>query len=593
MPAVLGVLERHFDRVIVLPSSFDPAEDRVRAALAASRATVFARERESYRRIAGLCEARLAHDCAFYFDGYESYRRTGSGTLNAFRTDLEAAGDGALPPGNDDISATAATLHDWLTAIAEHALVRTDRAHVLIAAALMGKRVEYAPGDYFKNDGLAETLPPGVTVTRIATGRAARSPRRPDPPVAPAREAMLQAGRHRPAAPPIRPVGGAARVCAAVLSRNRGEHVAAAVRSVTASGDGVRALVLDANSGPRTRRQLDDLAREVRVDVHLTDRNLGCAGGRELLTTLATEELILFLDDDAELMPGALERLVADLDAHPGAQAVSALVTDPDGRVAHCGGSLERTAEVARFTLDGAGLAFDDPDVPASGRCDWVPGSAVLVRRSVFDACPVDPAMNAYYEDNDWSLRMAQRFCEPFRRCREALAIHHAVRAPITADVMWRDHVARRLAMHARFLERHGVLLHSGGEELRDVLGWDRPDDPATARLLLRLVTAYGSEWLLAEWIGGDLATVLARGADEHGQPALLTRERDSWRDRALALEAERQGDAEGGGLAWLRERHETLARVEAGGWWRLRGRLLPLLRTAGRVQRAVAGRGR
>lgn len=40
--------------------------------------------------------------------------------------------------------------------------------------------------------------------------------------------------------------------------------------------------------------------------------------------------------------------------------------------------------------------------------------------------------------------------------------------------------------------------------------------------------------------------------------------------------------------IGWLRQRAETLARVEAGGWWRLRGRLAPLLAPASRLRRAV-----
>jgi lipopolysaccharide transport system ATP-binding protein len=39
--------------------------------------------------------------------------------------------------------------------------------------------------------------------------------------------------------------------------------------------------------------------------------------------------------------------------------------------------------------------------------------------------------------------------------------------------------------------------------------------------------------------------------------------------------------------LAYLRERDATLQRVLTGGWWRLRARLLPLLRLAGRSRRA------
>ena len=34
--------------------------------------------------------------------------------------------------------------------------------------------------------------------------------------------------------------------------------------------------------------------------------------------------------------------------------------------------------------------------------------------------------------------------------------------------------------------------------------------------------------------------------------------------------------------LTWLRQRAEGLARIEAGGWWRLRMRLLPVIRVGG-----------
>lgn len=60
---------------------------------------------------------------------------------------------------------------------------------------------------------------------------------------------------------------------------------------------------------------------------------------------------------------------------------------------------------------------------------------------------------------------------------------------------------------------------------------------------------------------------------------------------RIKDLEAEvehlaRRGVAETSELAWLRQRAETLARVEAGGWWRLRGRLLPVIRIGSRLLR-------
>ena len=174
MPEALAVAELRFDRVILLPSSFDVSVAPVREALRRTSATVFAREDESHRAIAGLCRARLAHDCAFFF-GFSAHSEPGSGVLNAFRTDAERAGLVPLPDGNEDISLTSGSFGAWLSAIERHEIVRTDRAHVMIAAALMGKRVQYAPSSYFKVDAIARTWLRDFPVTPIDPG-AARAP---------------------------------------------------------------------------------------------------------------------------------------------------------------------------------------------------------------------------------------------------------------------------------------------------------------------------------------------------------------------------------------------------------------------------------
>ena len=178
MPRLLAVADLRFERVLLLPSSFDPSEDAVREALAKTTATVFAREQESYERIRSLCDARIAHDGAFFFD-FAPFRRPGMGTLDAFRTDREAVGreDRPLPEGNDDISVTAPTLEAWLETIASHELVRTDRAHVMIAAALLGKQVEYASSSYHKVPAIAEYALGDYPVQRLSSpfGPAARA----------------------------------------------------------------------------------------------------------------------------------------------------------------------------------------------------------------------------------------------------------------------------------------------------------------------------------------------------------------------------------------------------------------------------------
>ena len=165
LPGHVPVAEQRFRRVIVLPSSFDTAIPRVREVLGQTRATVFAREEVSYGMIRDLCAADLAHDCAFFFD-FEPYRQAGQGVLTAFRTDQESA-FASVPRGNNDVSATCHDLEDWLHTIARHELVRTDRAHVTIAAALLGKRVEYLASSYHKVPAIIDYGLRGLPVTRL------------------------------------------------------------------------------------------------------------------------------------------------------------------------------------------------------------------------------------------------------------------------------------------------------------------------------------------------------------------------------------------------------------------------------------------
>jgi exopolysaccharide biosynthesis predicted pyruvyltransferase EpsI len=152
--AHLPLIENNFKRVIIMPSSFDVSVPFVRATLAATKALVFARERESFNGICRLCNANIAYDCAFYFD-YRPYLRHGEGCLASFRIDKESVRS-VIPEGNNDISRSCSSLDEWLWTIARHADVKTDRAHVMIAAALLGKTVDYGTSSYHKVPAIAD-----------------------------------------------------------------------------------------------------------------------------------------------------------------------------------------------------------------------------------------------------------------------------------------------------------------------------------------------------------------------------------------------------------------------------------------------------
>jgi exopolysaccharide biosynthesis predicted pyruvyltransferase EpsI len=168
----LPVIETRFERVIVMPSSFDVSVPSVRSTLATTKALVFARERTSFDAISGLCEAKIAHDCAFFFD-YRPYLRQGEGSLLSYRTDKESVLS-VIPGGNHDISRSCSSLDEWLWTIARHAVVKTDRAHVMIAAALLGKVVDYGTSSYHKVPAIADYALKSFPVRRIEQGKTNR-----------------------------------------------------------------------------------------------------------------------------------------------------------------------------------------------------------------------------------------------------------------------------------------------------------------------------------------------------------------------------------------------------------------------------------
>ena len=153
LPAALPLIEERFERVIILPSTFDLAEPLVRDVLRKTKALVFAREPASYEQIRHICNADIGHDCAFFFD-FRPYQRRGRGRLVAYRTDGESKRPN-LPPDNYDISVACFGLDHWLWTIAASESVATDRAHVMIAASLLGKPVEYHGTNYHKVPAIA------------------------------------------------------------------------------------------------------------------------------------------------------------------------------------------------------------------------------------------------------------------------------------------------------------------------------------------------------------------------------------------------------------------------------------------------------
>lgn len=157
MPRQLSIIEKNFKKVIIFPSSFDISVPAVKDSLMKTKAMVFARELISYNQIKDICEADIAFDTAFFFH-YSKYKQQGNGPLYAYRKDREKLKNeiNSSVEDNNDISKTSKNLNQFLKIVAKHNTVHTDRAHVMIAGAMLDKTVYYSPSNYHKIPGIAD-----------------------------------------------------------------------------------------------------------------------------------------------------------------------------------------------------------------------------------------------------------------------------------------------------------------------------------------------------------------------------------------------------------------------------------------------------
>jgi exopolysaccharide biosynthesis predicted pyruvyltransferase EpsI len=359
MVEYLPHIERQFNRLIILPSSFDPTVPVIRRTLAQSAATFFARELVSYEQIRSLCRSELAHDCAFFFD-FRPYRIQGEGLLTSFRTDRESVGL-PLPPENNDISLTCESLDEWLRTMARYEVVHTDRAHVMIAAAMLGKHVRFRSSSYHKIPGIAEFSLRSLPVRQIAHLNPAEV------------EGELQGldVKYRQLLPQE-----------------------FATRDLTAE---VTTIVRNHHRSP-----------------HELARNLSATPTR----------YALLLDADVQPLDGALAQLIFQIERAPDVVAVTGCIVTADGTIDHCGANYQQTDRLLEVDLLGRGRRFDDP-LGSSSFCRLTPGGMILVKTEGLESAPFDPELAPHLDVFEWSYRLNSRGGGRFIRSVEALAIRH------------------------------------------------------------------------------------------------------------------------------------------------------------------------
>jgi exopolysaccharide biosynthesis predicted pyruvyltransferase EpsI len=152
LPATVIVAASHFNKVIVLPSEYEPEVEIVHRALSLKNVFALAREVGSYKSIKHYGRAGIAIDPALYAFDFNAPRDPNRSD-NDLGTELIALRDdsGSILPSknlvptqlNNDISLTCQNLDEFLHKVNQSDTVITDRLHVAVAGLMLGKTVRY------------------------------------------------------------------------------------------------------------------------------------------------------------------------------------------------------------------------------------------------------------------------------------------------------------------------------------------------------------------------------------------------------------------------------------------------------------------
>ena len=147
LPDLLLRAARHFETVIILPSSFDLTVPLVRSVVARPNVECFVRDTLSWSVMRDVSGATLGPDMAIFHPTLTAptARPGNASELLALRTD-DASPTRRTPwrpsARNRDVSVNGTT-ESFLSAIDDVDAVVTDRLHVALVAALRGRRVHF------------------------------------------------------------------------------------------------------------------------------------------------------------------------------------------------------------------------------------------------------------------------------------------------------------------------------------------------------------------------------------------------------------------------------------------------------------------
>lgn len=143
--------------------------------------------------------------------------------------------------------------------------------------------------------------------------------------------------------------------------------------------------------------------------------NAGFARANNQAIQLSRSDFVLLLNSDAEVHSGSLDTLIDVLASHPAAGIVSPMLLNPDGsfqasfaRFPNLWSELCLITRLAQWSVGPNAPSPSPVFNEVAHRVEWVPGTAVMTRRTAIDEVGgLDEHYFMYSEDTDWCWRMS------------------------------------------------------------------------------------------------------------------------------------------------------------------------------------------
>lgn len=181
------------------------------------------------------------------------------------------------------------------------------------------------------------------------------------------------------------------------------------------SGITCEIIVVDDGSVDGTREHIEQGYPGVRVIRHDQPAGFTVSANRGLQA--ATAPVLLLLNSDTEVLPGAVAALVEALNARPDLGIAGAQLLYPDGRPQWSGGTspdlwwlfAQATGALPAIAKVPGYRRVRPLDAAIDREVAWVTGAALAMRRQVWtDVGPLDESFVLYGQDLDFCLRARQ-----------------------------------------------------------------------------------------------------------------------------------------------------------------------------------------